>query len=99
MAELDLDNVVRRVTVIENSQSGITSTRELQIKKPKQKKGSDAIERPRRMVRRVARAIELGAKDYIRRFDRSNRQKKDGWARDHLVNLQRSYWRGVDSLD
>jgi hypothetical protein len=99
MAELKLDKTVRRVTLLASAPSGAISTRVLQIQKRRGRRKGSALWRPqRRLVRRAARAMEIGAQDYLRRFDRSDRRRRDGWMRDHVINLQRAYWKAMNRL-
>lgn len=84
---------VRRIVVL--NPDGDAETLYRSRKKKKQSRVLKPLARARR---RLAKAVEAGAEDYIDRHDRSNRKKKDGWARDSGKNNAKAMRKGLKKL-
>jgi len=46
----------------------------------------------------MVRAVEAGAREYLRRHDRSTRRRRDGWLDNMDRNLERARERMLDEL-
>jgi hypothetical protein len=65
----------------------------------KSRKKTDRELRPlRRIIRGVARARAVSAEEYLRRFDRSDSRRKNGWLRGHIWNTLRATREGNKQL-
>ena len=62
----------------------------LHQKKSKTKKQSKRLKPLGKLVRGTTEARLVSARTYLDRHDRSNRRKKNGWARNLLKNLSKS---------
>jgi len=67
-------------------------------KKKKKKRRSREMKGIERMVRRGAMADSGFSKRYLREHRKSNRKKKDGWARDFSDNIYKAGKRGRKKL-
>jgi hypothetical protein len=98
MQALRLGKNVRRVTVIEKDTSGATTATVVFQGRNRKRKQTRTFRPLEQMVRRIADAQAEGADTYVRRHNRSNRKKRDGWIRDVTLNLARSSRKGAKRL-
>jgi hypothetical protein len=100
MVDLRLPKSVKRITVLEWGEPGrcvvVHSIRERNGKK--RKKGTKALRPLERFVRKGARAQEALTTTYVRRHQRSNEKKRDGWLRDLSVNVARASTKAAKKL-
>jgi hypothetical protein len=64
----------------------------------KRKKSTRELRPLRRLVRGLAQAQAASSDEYLRRLDRSDEKKKDGWVRDHVWNTLRAGREGQKKL-
>ncbi len=72
---------ISRITFLEAAPGGGYRTKAVYRKKRKRRKGSKGVRDWEKLVRRVAEANQTFGDEYLRRHNRSNRKKKDGWLR------------------
>ncbi len=89
MDSVDLGRLARRVTVVP-AKGTEASPVLIYERKGKKKKGTFLFRRMDKMVRRAMSAERAYADDYLRRHEKSNRKKKDGWIRDGFYNNMRA---------
>jgi hypothetical protein len=97
----EIDRAVRRITVVNFTPSGTSSTTELHVGRRRRRRRSRVSRRLRpqeRLTRRLMQALSDGARTYLRNHERSNRRRRDGWARDLNRNLARAEERAMDTL-
>jgi hypothetical protein len=91
---------VARVTLVERSETGEVTARTLYKRDwKKKKKQSDGLKEIGKGIRRVHNAVLTFEDDYVRRHDRSNGKKRDGWARDLPDNLAKSARKGAKKVE
>jgi hypothetical protein len=91
---------VERVTLIQRSQSGETSASTLYRKEwKKKKKQSRGVKDIGKGIRRVHNAVRTFEDEYLSRHDRSNRKKRDGWARDLPANMRKATRKGAKRVE
>ena len=98
-----LDRSVRRVTVVsgDGDRSGVGRTVQLHVRRERRRrrrKVSRELRPEERLVRRMVRAFEVGAREYLRRHDRSTRRRRDGWLDNMDRNLERAHEKMLDEL-
>jgi hypothetical protein len=89
---------VRSVTKVQADKSGaVTSTRlyERDRKNKKQRKG---VKEAGKGLRRVHNAVRTMEDQYIDRHNRSNRKKRDGWAKDLPTNMVKATRKGLKKV-
>ena len=91
-----LGKSVRKVSLVKPDSSNVIVLH--RGKKDKKKKGSRELEPMERAVRRFTDANTAGVKSYSARHRKSNRKKRDGWARDLPLNLMRASRTGWKKL-
>jgi hypothetical protein len=64
----------------------------------KSRRGSKRLRPLEKAVRRMSRAEGTAADEYLSRHERSNRKKKNGWAKDFGKNMTRSSRKGMKKL-
>jgi len=97
----DVDRAVRRITIVNSTPSGGTTTTQLHVSRRRRRRSRRVSRRLRpqeRLTRRVMQAISEAARTYLRNHDRSNRRRRDGWKRDINRNLARAEERALDTL-
>jgi hypothetical protein len=67
-------------------------------KRRKTKKQTRGLKELGKGVRRIQMASQSAADDYIQRHDRSNRKRRDGWARDLGINTARATRKGAKKI-
>jgi hypothetical protein len=87
----------RSVTTIHTEDDG-TVVRMVLSKKNKKKRVSKRWRGMEKALRRVNKAQQTAASDYLRRHERSNKKKKNGAIRDLGKNLMRSQRKGRKKL-
>ena len=102
---LRVDRAVRRITEVTSEDSGISSTRQLHVRRRRRSRSSSRRRRvsrtlrpQERYTRRLARALEAGSREYLRQHERSTRRKRNGWARDMGRNLSKAEEKMLDIL-
>ncbi len=93
-----LSRSVRRITVLHKDTSGSTVAVTVYKKARKRKKGVKSLRPLERATRRLVKAQGRTADRYLKRHNKSNRKKKDGWIRDYAVNTARANSKGVKAL-
>ena len=98
-----LDRSVRRVTVVsgDGERSGVGRTVQLHVRRERRRRRrrtSRELRPQERLVRRMVRALEAGAREYLRRHERSTRRRRDGWLDNIDTNLERARERMLDTL-
>jgi Family of unknown function (DUF6312) len=88
---------VRSVTTMHTEDDG-TVVRTVLSKKNKKKRVSKRWRGMEKALRRVNKAQQTAASDYLRRHERSNKKKKNGAIRDLGKNLMRSQRKGRKKL-
>lgn len=81
MTEMSLPKMVRRVVVLDDD-----GTATVYKKKKKKKKNSRFLKPFEKATRRVLKSDKIFHVDILKRFDKSNGKKKDGWIRDMYKN-------------
>lgn len=78
---------VRKIRVVgEDGRSVVIHKR----KGKKKKKQSGPLKPFERAQRRMAKAVKKGTGKYLSKHRRSNRKKRDGWAKDFMSNVAKS---------
>jgi hypothetical protein len=86
---INVDKEVRRITVV--TRTGDTSQATVVYKdSTKERKVSDLSAPFEKVVRRLMKAQAIGSVDALRRHEKSNSERRDGWIRDAPVNLIKS---------
>jgi hypothetical protein len=89
METIDLGRLARRVTIVPPAGTEAIPT-VIYERKRKKRKGSFLFRRMDKMLRRSMEAQRIYAEDYLRRHEKSNRKRKDGWVRDGMYNNMRA---------
>jgi hypothetical protein len=91
---------VSRVTLVERSESGEATARTLYKRDwKKKKKQTDGLKEIGKGIRRVHNAARTFESEYVRRHDRSNGKKRDGWIRDLPKNVAKSARKGAKKVE
>jgi hypothetical protein len=91
---------VERVTLIQRSESGELTSRTLYRKDwKKKKKQTSGLKGVGKSVRRMHNAVRTFEDEYVRRHDRSNGKKRDGWVRDLPDNMRKATRKGVKKVE
>ena len=91
---------VARVTLVERNESGKTTSRSLYSRDwKKKKKQTDGLKEVGKGIRRVHNALRAIENDYVRRHDRSNGKKRDGWVKDLPDNVAKSARKGAKKVE
>ena len=85
---------IQKITVFSNGTRVVVHDRS----KGKRKQ-SRTLKPMEKAQRRMAEAMQVGSEDYLRRHERSNRKKRDGWARDMSTNVYRASRKGLRRID
>jgi Family of unknown function (DUF6312) len=83
-------DAVKRVIIFRPGLSGTLTPTVLYESQNKRKKGSAGVRFFERSVRRATRAQKAYVDEYLRRHNRSNEKKRDGWMRDYFINAARA---------
>jgi hypothetical protein len=86
---------IRRIVRVSSTDGGARVVDTIYRKRNKKKKQSRGLKGPERVTRRIARAERSAVGRYLDRRKRSNRKRRDGWARDHGVNMMRAVRKGM----
>ncbi len=86
---------IRRILVVRADGQTQTLYRE---KSKKRKKGTPGLRQVERLLRRGVKANQSFTGTYLKRHDRSNRKRRDGWVRDLTVNLVRGQRKSMKSF-
>ena len=97
MESVDLGRLARRVTVVPPKGSGADPVL-IYERAPKKKKGTPMFRRMDKMVRGMMAAERAYAEDYLRRHEKSNCKRKDGWMRDGFYNNMRAGRKAMKEL-
>jgi hypothetical protein len=89
MESVDLGGLARRVTIVPAAGTDAEPVLVYERKR-KKRKGSPVLRDLDKYVRRAMEAERLFAEDYLRRHQRSNEERKDGWMRDAMYNNMRA---------
>jgi hypothetical protein len=95
---LNLGRSIRRVSIVKADGSGVVVLHRGKKSRKKRKKQSWELKPMERGVRRLSDANLAASKTYSKRHRRSNRKKRDGWARDLPDNVMRASWKGAKKL-
>ena len=98
MENLNVPKSVRSIVVTKTEPSGERSTRVLLDKRSKRKKQSEILRPFERLARSLVRARITGAESYLALHNKSNRKKKNGWARNLLRNAIRAKRKGLRKI-
>ena len=98
MESVDLGRLARRVTVVPPKGSGAEPVLIYERKSNKKKKGTTMFRPMDRMVRGMMAAERAYAEDYLRRHEKSNCKRKDGWMRDGFYNNMRAGRKAMKEL-
>ncbi len=88
---------VRSVTKMEIGSDGSVTRIKLGGRKRK-RKVSKPFRRWDKMMRRMSKAQETAARDYLLRHNRSNNKKKNGAVKDLTKNFRKSQRKGIKKL-
>jgi hypothetical protein len=89
-------SLIRRILIVGAAgQTSVVYERESE----KRKKGTRALRPLEKAIRRRAEADKEAAEDYLKRHNRSNERRKDGWLRDLVVNVVRTSQKSATSGD
>ena len=81
--------LIRRITVLKRSGKAIEAT--VIYREPRRRRKSSALISPiEHAARRLVRAQIVWGQEALRRHNRSNRRRRDGWLLDVPVNLAES---------
>lgn len=87
---------LKRVTLVDLSNPGSST---VLFESPKRKRKVSRWLKPfERADFRLARATEVFGQELVRRHERSNEKRRDGWLRDGGVNVMRAGRRAVKKL-
>jgi hypothetical protein len=90
---------VRSVTRLQTDKNGVvtSATRLYETDKPnkKQRKGVKEVGKG---VRKAHSAVQTIGEEYIARHNRSNRKKRDGWAKDLPTNMVKAARKGAKKV-
>ena len=89
MESVDLGGLARRVTIVPPAGTNAEPVLVYERKR-KRKKGSKMLRGLDKLVRGAMEAERVYAEDYLRRHERSNEEKRDGWVRDAMYNNMRA---------
>jgi hypothetical protein len=89
---------IRRIVRVSTTDGGARVVDTIYRKRNKRKKQSRGLKDVERVQRRAARAERNAVTRYLDRHKRSNRKRRDGWARDHSVNVMRAARKGLKVL-
>jgi hypothetical protein len=87
---------LKTMYVLQEDANGVVQRE--RIYKRKRRRGSKRLRPFEKAMRRMASAQGTSADDYLRRHQRSNRKKKNGWAKDLNKNVYRSSRKGLRKL-
>ena len=93
----DQEYPVRSVMTLHHDNNGIV-VRKVLSKKKRKKRVSKEWRQVDKALRRLNKAQQEAASDYLRRHERSNRKKKNGALRDLSKNVMRSQRKGRKKL-
>lgn len=99
MAELNVSSAVQRITVLQPGSSGALAPVTIYKKRSKRKKGTFGVRNVEKVVRRVTRGNRMFLSEYLRRHNKSNRKRRNGWVRNLGNNLARSANSGRKELN
>lgn len=94
-----LSKSVRRVTVLQKDGSGVLTPVVVYKRGRRKNKTTRAFRPVERIVRSLAEANDAVAGTYLREYKKSNRKRRDGWARDMPINLLRAARKGTKKID
>ena len=97
MESVDLGRLARRVTVVPPKGSGAEPVL-IYERKSSKKKGTPVFRPMDKMVRGMMAAERAYAEDYLRRHEKSNCKRKDGWMRDGFYNNMRAGRKAMKAL-
>ena len=90
---------IRRIIRLETTPDGATVPVEIYARQSGGKKKTERSLRPmRRAQRQLARAQVAMAAEYLDRFDRSDRKKRNGWLRDNPRNVWKAVRKGSKQI-
>ena len=99
MADMRMGKSIRSIVKLAPGPMGNVEPVELYRQAEDGKRKGTRLLRPfDRAVRRLARAQETVAAEYLARHDRSNSKRRDGWLRDLGNNVYRASRRGQKAL-
>jgi hypothetical protein len=98
MAELLFDKSVRLITGLEKDRMGQMQVFRIYRKKGKKKRKVSTLLTPQeRALRRTAEAENTFSTEFLRRHEKSNRKKKNGFLRELPENINRAYRKALKS--
>jgi hypothetical protein len=84
----------KRITILKTDpRTGVLSVEVIRGKR-KKKKQSKSLRMFERLARQHAAMGQSTSNNYLKRHHKSNRERKNGWARDYAYNLLRAIRRG-----
>ena len=95
---MKLGRTVKRVTILGSDVSGQNYPTVVYKKSRKSKKGSPGLRNLDKMTRNVIEAQSTQGAVYLDRHKRSNRKRRNGWARDMGTNLLRAASKGMKKV-
>lgn len=88
--ELDMDKLVKRVTLIRRTSAGSEAVRIYRSRKKKKRKLSPLARPLERTARKLVRSNVVLGKEAIRRTNKANRRRRDGWFFDAPIIIAKS---------
>lgn len=88
---------IKSAVMVEMSEGG-SATRTVLYEQRRKRRGSKRLRPLEKAMRRIARAQSTVANEYLDRHERSNRKKKNGWAKDLTKNISKSSRKGLKKL-
>jgi hypothetical protein len=85
---------VESIIIIKRDDEG-RHTRTTFRRSERRKRGSEPLDSMGRAMRKMAEGQRAAAEKYLEKHDRSNRDRRDGWARDLPYNVYQATSRGL----
>jgi hypothetical protein len=98
MDNLRVGKAVRRIIRLRPGTSGVVEPIILYDGRRKKKKQTRALRPLERAARRLTKAQRAYWVTLAERHDRSNEQRRDGWARDGITNVAKAVQQGAKQL-
>jgi hypothetical protein len=88
--ESDMDKLVKRVTLVKRSSAGTEAVRVYKSRKKKKRKVSALVAPLERTARKLVKSNVVLGQETIRRSNKANRRRRDGWFFDGPVIIAKS---------
>lgn len=88
---------IKSAVMVEVGTDG-SATRTVLYEQRRKRRGSKRLRPFEKALRRMAEAQSTASNSYLDRHERSNRKKKNGWAKDLTKNISKSSRKGLKKL-